>query len=76
MSIAAIGEVKSGEERVGLVELDRLDAAVSMLASQGSADGVKRLLVSRRGFTRELERRGRQRSEVELVDLTRLYGGS
>ena len=54
--VCSIGEVKSGQERMGLAELDRLDQAVLLLpGDRGST--VKRLLVARAGFTRQLERR-------------------
>jgi hypothetical protein len=43
---------------------------------QRAAPHVRRLLVARAGFTAELRRLARQRSDVELVDLSRLYGGS
>ncbi len=72
--VCSIGEVKSGQERMGLAELDRLDQAVLLLPGDLPTT-VKRLLVARAGFTRELEQRARQRDDVELIDITRLYNG-
>ncbi len=71
--VHAIGEVKAGTERVGVTELDRLDAVAMLLGERGAAS-VKRLLVGRAGFTAELERAISRRSDVQLVDLRRLYG--
>jgi uncharacterized protein len=74
--VCVVGEVKSGQERVGLDQLDRLDAAVAMIDPKLTPEPPKRLLVSRSGFTRELEQVAARRSDVELVDLVRLYSGS
>jgi uncharacterized protein len=74
--VSVVGEVKSGQERTGLDQLERLDAAVSKLDPAKVAAPPKRLLVARSGFTRELEQRARTRADVELVDLPRLYGGT
>ena len=67
-----LGEVKSTDARVGLGELDRLDRAI---ATRDEGAACKRILVSRAGFTTDLERVAARRSEVELVDLHRLYHG-
>jgi uncharacterized protein len=74
-NVCAIGEAKSGEERVGLPELERLDIAATMIPSEKVGQEVRRVLVSRVGFTRELEKHARLRTDVELVDLQRLYFG-
>jgi uncharacterized protein len=74
--VSLVGEVKSGQERSGLGQLTRLDTAVSMLDATRVAGPVKRILVARSGFTRELEQQARARPDVELVDLPRLYGGA
>lgn len=73
--VSVVGEVKSGQERSGLDQLERLDAAVSVLDPRLVTAPPKRLLFARSGFTRELEQHARTRPEVELVDLPRLYGG-
>jgi uncharacterized protein len=72
--ICAIGEVKSERQAMGLAELDRLDELAAALGSK-AAPVVKRLLVARSGFTAELTRTARGRSDVELIDLDRLYSG-
>ncbi len=81
-TLIAVGEVKSGVEPVGASELDRLDEAVTKLASARSpmirrmADAhPKRILVARSGFTIDLRRAAKRRGDVELVDLMRLYSG-
>jgi uncharacterized protein len=68
-----VGEVKATHERVGAGVLDRLDAAVAALDVEHA---VKRLVVSASGFTTDLRRAAIGRSDVELVDLPRLYAGS
>jgi uncharacterized protein len=71
--ICAIGEVKSGEQRVSLGELERLDLAAALLSATHEGPRIKRILVSAAGFTRDLEKQVRARKDVELVDLKRLY---
>ena len=70
--VCAIGEVKSGVQRVGESELERLDACVGRLGKR-AGESVKRILVSEMGFTRQLERTSQRRDDVELIDLVRLY---
>jgi uncharacterized protein len=72
--ICLIGECKAGSEPVGRDELDRLDTIAVDLGKR-SAPTVKRLLVARSGFTAELRRLARNRPDVELADLRRLYQG-
>jgi uncharacterized protein len=66
-----IGEVKATDQRVGASELDRLDKVASRL----DLPTCKRMIVSKAGFTTELERMSAGRGDVELVDLVRLYSG-
>lgn len=81
--VIAIGEVKSGTEPVGTGEIDRLDDAVTQLAS-GRSTRVRRMMsahtklviVARAGFTVGLRRAAARRDDIELVDLARLYTGS
>ena len=72
--IHAIGEVKAGKERVGVAQITRLDDVVARLG-QRAAPEVHRLVVSKAGFTVELERLAARRPELQLVDLHRLYFG-
>jgi hypothetical protein len=71
--VAVVGEVKAEAVPIGPAELARLDAAVETVGAASAT--VKRLLVSRGGFTAELRRVARRRGDVELVDLHRLYHG-
>ena len=73
--VAVVAEVKSGQERSGLDQLERLDSVVSILNPKLVGEPPRRLLVARSGFTRELEQHARARGDVELVDLSRLYSG-
>ena len=72
--ICAMGECKAGAEPVGLAELERLDSEVSYLGKRAMPE-TKRMLFGRSGFTAKLQRAARKRSEVELVDMQRLYHG-
>jgi uncharacterized protein len=79
--LLALGEVKALTTRVGIDLLGRLDEACRTAASLfpksvRSDDDLKRILVSRSGFTNELRRVADRRPEVELVDLDRLYNGA
>lgn len=75
--ILAMGEAKVGE-KVGRGHLSRLEQLRDLLVARdertASAD-LKLLLYSGRGFSSELESQARQRPDVELVDLDRLYHG-
>jgi uncharacterized protein len=73
--VLALGEVKAGAESVGIDHLTRLETAELRIAGVRAAAPVKKLLVARAGFTVELQRLARHRSDVELVDLHRLYAG-
>jgi uncharacterized protein len=67
-----LGEVKATDERVGVDQLVRLDDIAGRLANPA----CKRLIVSKAGFTTDLERAAARRADVELVDLVRLYTGT
>ena len=78
--LLAVGEVKATTSPMSADQLDRLDSAVERLKlrpPQGVVTdrAVRRLLVSRSGFTSDLARRAAQRTDVELIDLARLYNG-
>jgi DNA-binding MarR family transcriptional regulator len=80
--IIAVGEVKSGNDPVGVGEVERLDGMIAKLASARSTKvramtsaNIKRILVARAGFTVDLRRAAARRSDIELVDLARLYTG-
>jgi uncharacterized protein len=71
-AVVAIGEVKSSPTPVGLDVLDRLDRIEAALKRDRP---LKKLIVAAGGFTGDLSRRARQRGDVELIDLHRLYEG-
>jgi uncharacterized protein len=72
--IRLIGEVKAEKQPMGLAELDRLDGIATKLGDRAGAS-VRKMLVARAGFSAELRRVSRTRSDIELVDLDRLYSG-
>ena len=71
-SVAVLGEVKSGEE-LGTGHLTRLESSRTALG--GRAAEATMYLVGQR-FTRSLVTTAAGRSDVELVDLERLYFGT
>lgn len=71
-SVAVLGEVKSSEE-LGTGHLTTLETARTALG--GRATDAVLYLVGRR-FTRSLASAAARRSDVELVDLERLYFGT
>lgn len=72
--ICVIGEVKAEKSSMGIAELERLDLIATKLGDR-AAPTVRRMLVARSGFSAELKRTSRTRSDIELVDLHRLYDG-
>jgi hypothetical protein len=73
--ITAIGEVKATAKRVDVKAVERLEHIRALLPEDKVQDAVKLLLFSRNGFTDGLKRLADQRTDVELVDLARLYHG-
>jgi uncharacterized protein len=78
--LLALGEVKAHTSKVGVRLLDRLDIAASAIKRHppigvDTSGDIKRVLVSRSGFTNELRRLQLSRPDIELVDLDRLYHG-
>lgn len=74
--VQCIGEAKA--TRLDVPDLSRLERIIELLAGHKRitpAVGVKRLLFSLEGFTPELASVNRDRADVELVDLDRLYTG-
>jgi uncharacterized protein len=71
--ILAIGEAKATTKQMGVAELQRLDHLRALLPSDKAGGPIKLLLFSRNGFTAEVRRS--DRSDVELIDLERLYEG-
>ncbi len=78
--VIAVCEVKATSERVGLTQLNRLDEGVAVVEQRypkkvAPKRTIRRLLVSKNGFTTDLVRTVARRDDVELIDLDRLYHG-
>lgn len=73
--IIAIGEVKATSSPTGSDQLARLEHLRELLPGEGASGQIRLLLVSQAGFTSALALQARQRGDVELVDLERLYDG-
>ena len=74
-SLLAIGEAKSSTVPRGLADIARLERLRSLLTGRANVAGARLLLFSRSGFDADVIAHARQRRDVELVDLERLYGG-
>jgi uncharacterized protein len=72
-SVAAIGEAKHTTSQRGMADLDRLDHIRTLLPTP-SDRACRLLLFSANGFERHLVRTAAARTDVELVDVKRLYG--
>jgi hypothetical protein len=73
--IIAIGEAKGTLTPVGLPQLERLEHLRGLQPSARVGALPKLLLFARSGFTDDLRREAERRSDVELVDLHRMYRG-
>ncbi|WP_436787837.1 AAA family ATPase [Yinghuangia sp. YIM S10712] len=73
--ITAIGEAKGTTKLVDTSELERLEHLRGLLPSARVAALPKLLLFSRAGFTTDLRHVADKRSDVELIDLHRMYHG-
>ncbi len=73
--ITAIGEAKSTEALVDTHQLERLEHLRGLLPSAKVGSLPKLLLFSRSGFSADLARLADRRTDVELIDLDRLYAG-
>ena len=77
LTLQAVGEAKAS--RLDTSDLTRLDRLAQLLAGRNRVSPsptLKRLLFSLEGFTPALIGDAKRRSDVELVDLDRLYHGS
>jgi uncharacterized protein len=73
--VLAIGEAKASVKPVDVAELARLDHLRQLLPADRVAGPPRLLLFARAGFSARLRRAAAARSDVELVDLDRLYQG-
>lgn len=75
--VVVLGEAKASATPRGVGDLQRLDRARALLVARGVDAGQARLLLfGRGGFDGELHQAARRRTDVELVDLDRLWTGS
>jgi hypothetical protein len=73
--VLAIGEVKATRQAIGLNQLRRLEHLTTLLPAAATPEPPRLLLFSRHGFTPDLASEITRRSDVELIDLNRLYRG-
>jgi hypothetical protein len=76
--VLALGEAKHTAKPLRRADLERLERIRALVeAKHGrSASGAKLLLFSAEGFDRQLHDTATGRSDVELIDLDRMYRGS
>jgi len=74
--LIAIGEAKSSDRQRSMGDLHRLERLRGELARRADVDGTKLLLFGRSGFESGLVAAAEARSDVELVDLERMYEGT
>ncbi len=75
--VQVLGEAKATKRARGTADLARLERIRALLAGRGHDVASTRLMVfSRSGFDRDLRASARDRTDVELIDLERLYLGS
>ncbi len=75
--VAVIGEAKSSSSRRTIADLQRLEHLRRLLAAEGAdCEQARLLLFGRSGFDHNLQSTAALRSDVELIDLDRLYRGS
>lgn len=73
--VLAIGEAKGGTRVVELDQLSRLEHLRDLVPTDRYESPPRLLLFARGGFTAELRQAAAGRSDVDLVDLERLYHG-
>lgn len=73
--ITVMGEAKAHLGQRGLSDLERLDGIKHLLEQLGrDVSETVMVVFSSHGFTKDLAQTAQKRSDVELVDLPRLYG--
>ena len=76
-TVQVLGEAKAS--RLDIEDLARLDRIAELIGGRdlvSLASSARRLLFSVQGFSPELMASARRRSDVDLIDLDRLYNGS
>jgi AAA+ ATPase superfamily predicted ATPase len=74
-TLLLIGEAKSGPDPRGLGDLRRLERAKELLAGRAHVERTRLAIFAAGGFTADLQNEATRRSDVELIDLERLYAG-
>lgn len=76
-TVRVLGEAKASSTQRGIEDLTRLDRARALLVSRGVDAGSARLLIfGRSGFDADLAAAARGRTDVELIDMDRLWAGA
>ncbi len=74
-TLIAIGEAKGGDAVRTMDDLRRLDRLRGLLVARADVSRTRLLLFGRSGFAPDVLDAAERRSDVELVDLERLYEG-
>jgi uncharacterized protein len=74
--LLAIGEAKARTGPRSVKDIERLERLRGLLASRIDTTGTKLLLFSSSGFERDVIEKANGRSDIEVVDLQRMYGGA
>lgn len=74
--VLAIGEAKGGSAARTLSDLRKLERGRELLAGRCNVDDARLLIFSRSGFSDELAAEAASRTDLDLVDINRLYRGS
>ena len=72
-TLIAIGEAKGGEAVRTMDDLRRLERLRGLLIARANVTDTKLLLFGRSGFAADVSDAADGRSDVELIDLERLY---
>jgi hypothetical protein len=74
--ILAVGEAKGGSAVRTVDDLHKLERGRAILGEKADTAHARLLLFSRSGFEPDLREAARRRSDLELVDLDRIYTGA
>lgn len=74
--VLAVGEAKGGNAMRTTGDLKKLESGRKLLEGRCDAARARLMLFGRSGFSPDLIAEAAGRSDLELVDLTRIYGGS
>lgn len=73
--LSAVGEAKGGEASRTMSDLRRLERLRGLLSTRADTSTTKLLLFGRSGFDADVVDLAASRSDIELVDVGRLYDG-